>query len=322
MNQRLSNQKKQPYQIKGVDALFGADALDAPNTDDVRTISLNSIELPNRQPRRYFDPTKQAELVASIQEHGILQPLIVRPSSENKGKYELIIGERRYRAAKTLNLKTVPVIVKTINDETAWELALLENLQREDLNPVEETEAIIQLLQSKLKITGDELVKLLNAGANKERDSVNNVMHSEQWQQLEALFKVVGRFTPNSFRVNRLPLLKLPADILTALREGRIEYTKAKAIAKLDSEDERSQLLQKAIEEDMSLNQIKEYIDALRRQENVTSFVTPVTILNDTYRGLKKSQLWKTDPKKWRKAETLLKRLNELLSDPTEELTK
>lgn len=316
MTQRPSNQKKQPYQIKGVDALLGADAPDTPGADDVRTISLESIELPPRQPRRYFDPSKQAELVASIGEHGILQPLIVRSSSAHKGKYELIIGERRYRAAKTLNLETVPVIVKALDDETAWELALLENLQRQDLNPVEETEAIIQLIESKLKIDRDEIVRLLNAGANKDRDSVNNVIHSREWQQLESLFKVVGRFTPNSFRVNRLPLLKLPGDILAALREGKIEYTKAKAIAKLNSEEERSRLLGKAIEEDMSLNQIKEYID---RQRNDTSAVTPVAIVNDTYRELKKAQLWKTDPKKWRKAEALLKRIKNLLSDSVNE---
>jgi ParB family chromosome partitioning protein len=307
---------KQPYQIKGVNALFGTDSEETSRPEDnVRYISLQDIELPTRQPRSYFDPDKQAKLVESIREHGILQPLIVRPSPKNNGRYELVIGERRYRGGRELSLETVPVIVRELNDERAWELSLLENLQREDLNPVEETEAILQLIESRLKIGFDEIAELLNSAANRDRKSVNNVIHSDRWKKLESIFTLVGRFTPNSFRVNRLPLLKLPDDILNTLRSGKIEYTKAKAIAKIKDGGRRAELLEEAIGEDLSLSQIKDRIEALALGKDEALSPTPAKVLNDTYGKLRKAQLWKKDPKKWRKAQTLLKKLEELLDD-------
>ncbi|NJO94561.1 MAG: ParB/RepB/Spo0J family partition protein [Hydrococcus sp. RM1_1_31] len=99
-------------------------------------VSLKDINLPQQQPRRYFDEQALQELISSIKQHGILQPLLVRPLSS--GGYELVAGERRYRAAMESELTEVPVVVRELNNSEALQIALIENLQREDLNPVEE----------------------------------------------------------------------------------------------------------------------------------------------------------------------------------------
>jgi ParB family transcriptional regulator, chromosome partitioning protein len=117
-------------------------------TNVAEWISLRSIKT-REQPRHYFDPEKLEQLVQSIAQHGILEPLLVRPLETNQ--YELVAGERRYRAALKLGLSEVPVVIRQLNDEEATQLALIENLQREDLNPIEETEGILQLLAFKTR---------------------------------------------------------------------------------------------------------------------------------------------------------------------------
>jgi ParB family transcriptional regulator, chromosome partitioning protein len=118
------------------------------NADSSHSIPLEQIQLPPTQPRRYFDSEALKQLTESIKQHGILQPLLVRLVDE--GKHELVAGERRYRAALEIGLKEVPVVIRELDDNAAFQLALIENLLREDLNPVEETEGILQLLALKL----------------------------------------------------------------------------------------------------------------------------------------------------------------------------
>lgn len=130
--------------------------------DGVRMLSLEALRLPESQPRRYFDPRAMDELVGSIQRHGILQPLLVRPlGGDHTEQYEIVAGERRYRAAGEAGLSEVPVVIRKMGDEEAVQYALLENLQREDLNPVEETEGILRLLALGLKKDVEEVVSLL-----------------------------------------------------------------------------------------------------------------------------------------------------------------
>jgi ParB family chromosome partitioning protein len=244
--------------------------------------------------------------------------MIVRPKDERKLKYQLVAGERRYRAAIFLALELVPVIVRNLSDEEAFLFALLENLQREDLNPVEETEAIMEILQSQLSLSADDVVAILNSAANRDRESVNNVIHTEQWRKVESIFSSLGRFTPNSFRVNRLPLLKLPEEILMALREGKIEYTKAKAIAKLKDEEARGELLEEAIAQNLSLTQIRARVNELmaKVQEDSSPIqITPQREMTDIYQRLKKSELWKKEPQKWKKVQGWLKKIESLLEE-------
>jgi ParB family transcriptional regulator, chromosome partitioning protein len=299
---------KQPYQLKGVDALFG----EASSSQvAAQTLSLSQISLPSQQPRRYFDPQAMEKLIASVKQYGVLQPLIVRP--QKKGKYELVAGERRYRAALAANLPSVPVVVRELSDEESWQLALLENLQREDLNPVEETEGILQLLSWKLGREPEAAISLLNQAAHPERESVDNVIHTREWRVVLEVFDAVGKFTPESFRTNRLPLLKLPDEIKEVLRSGRLAYTKARAIAKLKDPEQRKILLEAAISEDLSLSQIQERIKSLELQEVEKGETQTLKIRVDiALRQVKKSNVW-DDPKKKRRLEKVLAELESLV---------
>lgn len=300
----------QPYQIKGVDALFGEDAV----IEAVAELLLVShIHLPHTQPRRYFDHQAMEELVESIKQHGILQPLLVRPKGNNK--YELVAGERRYRAAISVGLEEVPVVIRELADEEALQLAILENLQREDLNPIEETEGLLQLLALKINGTPASVITLLNQAAHPERSSVDNVIHSNQWQLITEVFTTVGKFSPESFRTNRLPLLNLPNEVLDALRNGHIAYTKARAIARVKNEAQRQALLEYAIKENLSLIQIKERIANINTTP-ATNFSESTSLksrVKAAYRLVEKSGVWE-DPKKQKRLEKLLAEMESIIA--------
>ena len=142
----------------------GTAAASAPSAQQkIATISIADIELPEYQPRQFFDPHKLEELAKSIEVRGVLEPLLVRARSSkgSNAKYELVAGGRRYRAAKMAGLKEVPAIALELDDREALSVAIVENLQREDLNPVEETEGILRLLGLRLEISVEEVPKLL-----------------------------------------------------------------------------------------------------------------------------------------------------------------
>jgi ParB family chromosome partitioning protein len=200
-------------------------------------------------------------MVESVRIDGILQPLLVRPKGDG---YELVAGERRYRAAQAVGLSEVPVTVREMSDTEARQFALTENLQREDLNPVEETEGILALLEVRLERSREEVIALLNQMARANRGLTDNVVRNEDVEAVNGVFGSVGRLTPESFRTHRLPLLNLPGDVLDALREGKIEYTKAKAIAQVTDDEARVGLLTEAIEQGLSLTQIRERVKALK----------------------------------------------------------
>ena len=302
----------QPEKIRGADALFSTQPV---SEGESKLLRLSQIDKPQKQPRRYFAPQKMELLVTSIKDKGVLEPLLVRP--KNQDRYELIAGERRFRAAKSAGLQEIPCVIREMTDEEALEIALLENLQREDLNPVEETEGILELLTVRLNKHRQEVVTLLNMAANPQRQSVHNVMHSDDWQVIEALFTSLGRFTPNSFRANRLPLLKLPEDVLNVLQEGQIEYTKGKVIAQVKETKQRKELLQEAIANGLSLTEIKSRIRNLKadtEEQNSKGSATLKKRIEDAYTRVKKSKIL-DDPKKKRQAEKLLSTLEKLLSD-------
>jgi ParB family transcriptional regulator, chromosome partitioning protein len=225
---------------------------------------IQSIQLPKKeQPRRYFAPDQMEQLITSIKAYGILEPLIVRPLPN--GNYELVAGERRLRAAKAIGLTEVPIVVRDFSDEQAFEVSLLENLQRDDLNPIDETEGLLFLLCQVLKCGKDEVVSLLNRAANvKRRDAALTNAETSQIELIDQLFKKVGRLNRESFRTNRLPLLNMPEDVLVVLRQGELEYTKAKAISRLERIEQRKTLMEEASENSLSLTQIKERIQELK----------------------------------------------------------
>jgi len=272
------------------------------------TVTLEKITRPQTQPRRYFDPQAMQSLVESIKLDGILQPLLVRPVGE---KYELVAGERRYKAAQEAGITEVPVTVRALTDEQAVQYALTENLQREDLNPVEEVEGILQLLALKLGTDQSAVISLLNKIAKMKRGLADNVVRPEEQQIVAEVFTALGRLSPESFRTHRLPLLNLPDNILEALRRGQIEYTKAKEIAKLESESERQALLEEASAQSLTLSQIRSRLKAVYPP---TERAPLQTRMEATYKLAKKTKVW-DNPNKRNKLESLLAELEALMAE-------
>ena len=193
----------------GLDALLGDVA--APNKQSIKEIELNQIK-PNRfQPRQSFDEKKINELSQSIATHGILSPILVRETGA--GGYELIAGERRLRAAKQAGLKTAPCMVDSAEDQLSLELALIENLQREDLNPIEEARGYDRL-KREFSLTQDKIAEV----TGKARSSVANSMR----------------------------LLNLPVSVIDLLYSGDLEKGHAKILAAMDPKD-AEELAQKIV---------------------------------------------------------------------------
>ncbi|MBC7971735.1 MAG: ParB/RepB/Spo0J family partition protein [Verrucomicrobia bacterium] len=283
---------------------------------DNQSIGIEAITLPASQPRRYFDPQKLQQLTESVRQHGILEPLLVRPTGK-AGLFELVAGERRFRAAKEVGLTAVPVTIRELSDEDSLQLALVENLQREDLNPVEETEGVLQLLGLRLNILPIDVPPLLYRMRNETIGNTNqNVLINLEAQAVEKVFAELGTISWESFATTRLPLLRLPPEILEALRSGKIAYTKAQAIARIKDDQQRHQLLVEAISQDLSLAQIKTEIANLKAAKGDTESEgsSLKNQIDDVLRLAKRSQVW-TDPKKQRRLEKLLAELKTLVAD-------
>jgi ParB family transcriptional regulator, chromosome partitioning protein len=296
---------------------------EAESQDSVRLLSLDALQLPESQPRRYFDPRAMDELVGSIQRYGILQPLLVRPLEEDlAGKYEIVAGERRYRAAREAGLAEVPVVVRTMGDEEAVQYALLENLQREDLNPVEETEGILRLLTLGLEKDVEDVTSLLYRMQNSLRHQArregsvltHNVMGNSAEEVVLGIFDGLGIMTWESFVNNRLPLLHLPDDILEALRAGRIAYTKARTIARLKDEKKREAVLREAIAQDLSLTVIRSRVSGILANQAAHTPLDPPGRASALARKLRRRKVLK-DEKKRERLETLLAEMESLLQE-------
>jgi ParB family chromosome partitioning protein len=187
-----------------------------------RTLFYCGIEeiVPNRsQPRKHFDESKLQELTESIKEKGILEPLIVRRVDQG---YELIVGERRWRAAQKAGLKEVPVLVKEVEGREALELSLIENLQREDLNPVEEAEAFKRLTEEFNISQGDLATRL-----GKDRTTITNALR----------------------------LLKLPLEVRNELLQSRITSGHARAILSLETKEKQKELCNLIIKKGLSVRE-------------------------------------------------------------------
>lgn len=190
---------------RGLESLFNENATD---TDGAVRLNINDIE-PNRgQPRKDFDETALSELADSIAQHGLIQPIVVKPTAQ--GRYSIIAGERRWRACRMAGLNEVPVIIKDADDQTLMEIALIENLQREDLNAVEEALGYRSLIDS-FGLTQDEVAKKMG----KSRSAVTNALR----------------------------LLALNDAELEALRRGTITAGHARALLSCDDEEARAKML-------------------------------------------------------------------------------
>jgi ParB family chromosome partitioning protein len=300
-------------EMRGVSAFLSSTVEPVPssaNSVATNTIAIAKISLPSKQPRRFFDPEKLEQLAESIRQHGILEPILVR--SLPGDVYELVAGERRYRAAQLAGLKEVPIVARELSDQEALQFALIENLQREDLNPVEETEGMLDLLTLKLGCSQEDILDALAQMATAQKKRIELSGNVSRWIETiaEVLDSMLG-LTPESFRTSRLPLLKLPAEVLTALREGKIEFTKARAIARVKDEDQRSDLLKQTIAENLPLAEIK-----VRVKENKPELEQPLEKiaaqrLGEIGKRLQKSDVW-SDRKKRDRITKLLDELDRL----------
>ncbi|WP_114313619.1 ParB/RepB/Spo0J family partition protein [Thermus caldifontis] len=225
---------------------------------DRRQVGWDALPLsalrPRPQPRRRFEEASLKALAESVRAHGVLEPLLVRKVGEG---YEIIAGERRYRAAGLAGLTEVPVVVLEVDERTAQALALMENLQREDLNPYEETLGILDLLALELGKGREEVVSLLHRMRDETRGKVpRNVTGSPEAQKVVEMFRTLGRMDWQSFVRNRLPLLNLPEDLQEALLRGAIPYTAALELKKVKDLSLRRALLEEA-EAGLSLRDLR-----------------------------------------------------------------
>ncbi|MDI9500692.1 MAG: ParB/RepB/Spo0J family partition protein, partial [Bacillota bacterium] len=206
---------------KGLGALLGTDE---PENKGVIEVRINEIEPNTDQPRKTFDDEKLAALAESIKQHGIVQPLIVQ---QDGNMYRIVAGERRWRAARLAGIDTVPVIVRDLSDRQVMEVALIENLQREDLNPVEEAEAYEKLI-SEFGMTQEEVASIVG----KSRPAVTNAIR----------------------------LLSLSDDIKTRLISGEISSGHARALLAIDDAKLQLKAMQEIIEKEMSVRETEKLI--------------------------------------------------------------
>ena len=189
------------------------------------------------QPRKEFDPEKLTELAVSIKEHGIIQPIIVKKSVKG---YEIIAGERRYRASKLAGLDKVPAIVRPFTDEQMAEISLLENIQRENLNPIEEALAYKQLLEK------------------------SHMTH-------ENLSTKVGK--SRSYITNVIGLLRLPSEVQELVSKGKISMGHARALSKLESDEEIIRLAHKIDEENITVRDVEDISSKEEKKVKITKKV-------------------------------------------------
>ena len=208
---------------RGLDALINMDEIETSGTSSISEIELSRIQPNPDQPRREFDDESLEELAASIREIGIVQPISLRQL--DNGTYQIIAGERRYRAALIAGLATVPAYIRTVEDEAVMEMALVENIQREDLNAIEIALSFKKLMEQ-YKLTQEQLSERVG----KKRTTV----------------------------ANYLRLLKLPAEVQIGLRDRIIDMGHARALLSVESAAVQLELYKAIVAEGLSVRKVEE----------------------------------------------------------------
>lgn len=210
---------------RGLDALFADNSIEEIASTSAVKLKIMDIE-PNRdQPRKIFDEDALAELADSIAKHGVIQPLLVRPMPD--GSYQLVAGERRWRASRMAGLTEVPVVIKELSDDEAMALALIENLQREDLNAIEEAQGIKALMDT-LSLTQDEAAERVG----KSRPAV----------------------------ANALRLLKLPDSVIALVSDGKLSPGHARALLGFKDEQDIIETADLIIEKGLTVRDVEKLV--------------------------------------------------------------
>lgn len=212
---------------KGLSAIFGDEDPTAPDSSgNPRSMPVESLHPNKNQPRKNFDKTALDELAASIKEKGILQPILVRPHPEKSNAYEIVAGERRWRAAQMAKLHEVPVIVRDIKDKEALEFGLIENIQRADLSPMEEAETFQRLLND-FGHKADDLAEALG----KSRAHVSNTLRLMQLP--DTVKELVRQNTLSAGHARALLAAKNPLALANEIISGGLSVRQAENLAKL-----------------------------------------------------------------------------------------
>lgn len=269
----------------------------------------------NKPVRHYYDQDElQQWALNDIKPNGIRSPLWVRPHPYQPGKYELVAGLRRLKAAAIVGLEVVPARIFDWDDRTAFHAAISENANRRDFSALEELDNTLRLLEVQLRYDAEEVVSLLYRMNNATRGTTNqNVLVSQEAELVQEIFNTFGRITWQSFVSTRLPLLKKPTDILNAIRQGKIHYTKGILIASVKEVDVRLALLEEAIIHSLSLTEIKQRTRVIlnRIKEPAKDLKQRLT---QTVQLAKKNKVLWSDPNRTRQLEQLLSQLEEIVT--------
>lgn len=225
---------KKPVLGRGLDALIMIDEVKTSGSSSINEIELSKIQANPDQPRRMFDEEALEELASSISQIGVIQPITLRLVDDDQ--YQIIAGERRYRASLKAGLATIPAYVKTAHDETVMEMALIENIQREDLNSIE-----IALAYQKLIETYELTQERLSERVGKKRATI----------------------------ANYLRLLKLPAEIQMGISDKKIDMAHARTLVALEDAAAQLEVYELILEEGLSVRKVEEYVKAISKGEKL-----------------------------------------------------
>lgn len=221
---------------RGLDALISTEAVRTQGSSTISEIPLDQIEPNREQPRSLFDEEALKELATSISQIGIIQPITLRQTAENR--FQIIAGERRWRASQMAGLKTIPAYIRTINDENVMEMALVENIQREDLNPIEISLAYEHLLE-----TPGMTQEKVSQRVGKSRTAITNYLR----------------------------LLKLPAQVQMALQKREIDMGHARALLGIDSPSTQLQVFKEIVKNGWSVRKVEEMVQHLKNGDDLES---------------------------------------------------
>jgi len=245
---------------KGLEQLFTNEHINFDNFDnfekeivatasknDIKEINLSEIRSNPYQPRKTFNEESLNELAASIKEHGVVEPIIIKKSING---YELIAGERRTKAARIAGLKTIPAIIRDFNDEQMMEIALIENIQREDLNPIDEAKGY-QAIIMKLGLTQEEVSKKFGKS--------------------------------RSYITNLLGLLRLPETVKKYVESGSISMGHARVLSKIEDKDKIAELAERIINEKLSVREIEDIVSGNSEVKKNNPITRTKAVINPRY---------------------------------------
>lgn len=251
---------KKPVLGRGLDALITIDEVKTEGSSSINEIELSKIKANPDQPRRIFDEEALQELATSITEIGVIQPITLRQIDEDS--FQIIAGERRYRASLLAGLTTIPAYVRTAKDETVMEMALIENIQREDLNSIEIALAYQNLIET-YNLTQERLSERIG----KKRTTI----------------------------ANYLRLLKLPAEIQMGIRDKKVDMAHARTLIALDDAAAQLEVYELILEEGLSVRKVEEYVRAISKGEKLEDLLKEEKVVD----SVKKSGVKQATPEEF-----------------------